>query len=40
MTAFHVMAAGCGGFVLRGMQGPTHCQTEPAVVSELGVEGL
>jgi|SRR4051794_33501868 hypothetical protein len=29
--AFHCMAAGCGGMVHRGTQGPTHCQTEPTV---------
>ena len=31
MTAFHVLAAGCGGMVFRGMQGPTHCGREPVV---------
>ncbi len=28
---FHVMAAGCGGMVFRGAQGPTHCQAEPTM---------
>jgi hypothetical protein len=31
VTAFHVMAAGCGGTVFRGMQGPTYCGREPVV---------
>jgi hypothetical protein len=31
MGAFHVMAAGCGGIVHRGLIGPTHCETEPVV---------
>lgn len=31
MPAFHVMGAGCGGIVHRGMQGPTHCFREPIV---------
>jgi len=31
VTAFHVMAAGCGGMVFRGMQGPKHCGREPVV---------
>jgi hypothetical protein len=31
MPAFHVMAAGCGGIVHRGMQGPTDCQRKPVV---------
>ena len=31
MSAFHVMAAGCGGMVFRGVQGPTHCGREPVV---------
>jgi hypothetical protein len=31
VTAFHVMAAGCGGLVFRGVLGPTHCQAEPIV---------
>src|SRR4051812_21522085 len=26
---FHVMAAGCGGMVYRGGQGPVHCGAEP-----------
>ena len=30
-VAFHVMAAGCGGMVFRGMQGPTHCEAEPTM---------
>ena len=25
------MAAGCGGMVFRGMQGPTHCEAEPTM---------
>jgi hypothetical protein len=31
MSAFHCMAAGCGGIVHRGMQGPTSCHAEPTV---------
>jgi hypothetical protein len=31
MPAFHCMAAGCGGIVHRGMQGPTSCHAEPTV---------
>jgi hypothetical protein len=31
VTAFDVMAAGCGGMVFRGMQRPTHCGREPVV---------
>jgi hypothetical protein len=27
--SFHVMAAGCGGMVYRGGQGPVHCGAEP-----------
>ena len=29
--SFHVMAAGCGGMVYRGGQGPVHCGAEPTV---------
>jgi hypothetical protein len=28
-VSFHVMAAGCGGMVFRGAQGPVHCTAEP-----------
>jgi hypothetical protein len=28
-VSFHVMAAGCGGMVYRGGQGPVHCGAEP-----------
>ena len=31
VPAFHVMAAGCGGIVHRGIVGPTHCEAEPTV---------
>jgi hypothetical protein len=31
MPAFHCMAAGCGGIVHRGIQGPTDCQAEPTM---------
>jgi hypothetical protein len=31
MAAFHVMAAGCGGIIHRGLIGPTHCEFEPVV---------
>jgi hypothetical protein len=31
VPAFHVMAAGCGGIIHRGLLGPTHCPFEPVV---------
>lgn len=31
MTAFHVMAAGCGGIIFRDLIGPTECVGEPVV---------